>query len=88
METGNDSGVNASVASLGSELNSAVVHGLRPSQAYFCSVRAENEIGLSESSDHVEVFTKQEGNLINLTIFKFNFLFDLGSRLVPLYRSD
>lgn len=64
--------MNASVVTLDGNLNSAIVHGLRPAQAYFCSVRAENEIGLSESSDHVQVFTKEEGeNYFENLITKF-----------------
>lgn len=57
--------MNASVVSFGTDSNSATVNNLSPSRAYFCSVRAENEIGLSDSSDHVEVFTKQEGKFNN-----------------------
>lgn len=66
--------MNASVGSFDGNLNSATIHGLRPSQAYFCSVRAENEIGLSESSDHVQLFTKQEGKKIVWGLYSTNLI--------------
>ncbi|RWS30915.1 down syndrome cell adhesion molecule:-like isoform A [Leptotrombidium deliense] len=38
----------------------AVVRALRPATAFKCSVRAENEVGISAASSHVEFLTDEE----------------------------
>lgn len=40
---------------------SSTVTGLRPATTHLCSIRAENEVGLSISSHKIEVRTEEEG---------------------------
>jgi len=42
-------------------VTSSLVRGLRPGTTYLCSIRAENEVGLSISSHKIEVHTEEEG---------------------------
>lgn len=35
--------------------------GLRPASSFLCTIRAENDIGLSPASLHVELVTEEEG---------------------------
>ena len=42
---------------------SSTVRGLRPAITHYCSIRAENEVGLSVSSHKIEVTTEEEGKM-------------------------
>ena len=54
--------VNVSVDSVpADEGNFAVIRGLKPATIFLCSVRAENDIGLSPSSHHIEIVSEEEG---------------------------
>lgn len=63
-KTVNQSQVNVTVDSFSADLTSATVQHLRPALTYSCSLRAENEIGMSEPSDSIQVTTKPEGEEI------------------------
>jgi hypothetical protein len=57
----NQSRVNVTLDSFAAQVSSSSVRRLRPATSYSCSLRAENEVGLSEPSEPVRITTKPEG---------------------------